>query len=164
MQRRDSVLTPTSVYVHVPFCVVKCGYCDFNSYPTEGTAELDRFLDGLHTELNLTPLPPTPVSVFLGGGTPTYLDEGRLRRLFAITGRRLNLRGCDEVTMEANPESVTAEKATLAIEAGVSGLWYKYVGLDGKVVGIDRFGISAPGNVVMDELGINTAGIVEALS
>jgi transketolase len=52
----------------------------------------------------------------------------------------------------------------VAIEAGVSGLWYKYVGLEGKVVGIDRFGMSAPGNVVMDELGINAAGIVKALS
>lgn len=52
----------------------------------------------------------------------------------------------------------------VAIEAGVSGLWYKYVGLEGKVVGIDRFGISAPGNVVMDELGINAAGVVKALS
>lgn len=51
-----------------------------------------------------------------------------------------------------------------AIEAGVSGLWYKYVGLEGSVIGIDRFGISAPGNVVMDELGINAASIVKALS
>ena len=52
----------------------------------------------------------------------------------------------------------------VAIEAGVSGLWYKYVGLGGKVVGIDRFGISAPGNVVMDELGLNAAGVIKALS
>ena len=120
MAERELSLAPTSVYVHVPFCVVKCGYCDFNSYPTEGTSELDRFLDGLHTELNLVPLPKTAISVFIGGGTPTYLDEVRLRRLFAITGRRLNLRGCDEVTMEANPESVTLEKARLALDAGVN--------------------------------------------
>ena len=51
-----------------------------------------------------------------------------------------------------------------AIEAGVSGLWYKYVGLEGSVVGIDRFGMSAPGNVVMDQLGINAASVVSALS
>ncbi|MEE2886845.1 MAG: radical SAM family heme chaperone HemW [Planctomycetota bacterium] len=120
MAERGLSLAPTSVYVHVPFCVVKCGYCDFNSYPTEGTSELDRFLDGLHTELNLVPLPKTAISVFIGGGTPTYLDEARLRRLFAITGRRLNLRGCDEVTMEANPESVTLDKARLALDAGVN--------------------------------------------
>ena len=66
-----------------------------------------------------------------------------------------------EYQAEVLPASCTKR---VAIEAGVSGLWYKYVGLEGKVVGIDRFGISAPGNVVMDELGINAAGIVKALS
>lgn len=53
-------------------------------------------------------------------------------------------------------------KARIAIEAGVSGLWWKYVGSEGKVLGIDRFGISAPGNVVMDELGMNAASVVAA--
>ena len=62
---------------------------------------------------------------------------------------------------EVLPASCTKRAA---IEAGVSGLWYKYVGLEGSVVGIDRFGISAPGNVVMDELGINPASLVKALS
>ncbi|MCB1079766.1 MAG: transketolase, partial [Verrucomicrobiae bacterium] len=50
----------------------------------------------------------------------------------------------------------------IAIEAGVSGLWYKYVGLDGKVLGIDRFGISAPCPVVMKELGMTADAVVEA--
>ena len=105
--------------MHVPFCVVKCGYCDFNSFTASSEDALDRFLDGLHVEVKLVPLPETPVSVFFGGGTPTYLDDERLKRLFAITGRRLNLRGCSEVTMEANPESVTLEKARISLEAGV---------------------------------------------
>jgi transketolase len=63
-------------------------------------------------------------------------------------------------------ESVLPASCTkrAAIEAGVTGLWYKYVGLEGTVIGIDRFGISAPGNVVMDELGINAASLVSALS
>ncbi len=51
----------------------------------------------------------------------------------------------------------------VAIEAGVTGLWYKYVGLDGKVVGVDRFGLSAPGNIVMQELGINAESVVKAV-
>jgi len=51
----------------------------------------------------------------------------------------------------------------VAIEAGVTGLWYQYVGLDGKVIGIDRFGISAPGGVVMKELGITTEAVVAAV-
>ncbi|MDQ5981212.1 MAG: transketolase [Verrucomicrobiota bacterium] len=50
----------------------------------------------------------------------------------------------------------------VAIEAGVTGLWSKYVGLDGKVIGIDRFGLSAPGNVAMKELGITTEAVVAA--
>jgi transketolase len=50
----------------------------------------------------------------------------------------------------------------VAVEAGVSGLWSKYVGLDGKVIGIDRFGLSAPGNIAMKELGITTEAVVNA--
>jgi transketolase len=50
----------------------------------------------------------------------------------------------------------------VAVEAGVSGLWYQYVGLDGKVVGIDRFGMSAPGATVFRELGITTEAVVAA--
>ena len=70
-------------------------------------------------------------------------------------------RQCDSYKEEVLPASCTKRAA---IEAGVTGLWYKYVGLEGSVVGIDRFGISAPGNVVMDELGINAASVVKALS
>ena len=57
------------------------------------------------------------------------------------------------------PKSV---RKRVAIEAGVTGLWYQYVGLDGKVIGIDRFGISAPGNTVYKELGITTEAVVAA--
>jgi len=52
----------------------------------------------------------------------------------------------------------------VAVEAGVTVVWYKYVGLDGKVVGIDRFGLSAPAPVVMKELGLTTEAIVAAAS
>jgi transketolase len=51
----------------------------------------------------------------------------------------------------------------VAIEAGVTGLWYKYVGLDGKVVGVDRFGLSAPGNIVMEKLGITADSLIKAV-
>ncbi|MGE9268295.1 MAG: transketolase-like TK C-terminal-containing protein, partial [Verrucomicrobiales bacterium] len=52
----------------------------------------------------------------------------------------------------------------LAIEAGVSGLWWKYVGTEGQVIGIDRFGLSAPGDQVFEKLGITAENIVAALS
>jgi transketolase len=50
----------------------------------------------------------------------------------------------------------------LAIEAGVSGLWWKYVGDKGKIIAIDRFGISAPGNTVMEQLSMTAEAVVEA--
>jgi transketolase len=56
----------------------------------------------------------------------------------------------------------TACRRRVAIEAGVVGLWYRYVGLDGKVVGLRRFGMSAPGDQVMKEFGIDAAHVVEA--
>jgi oxygen-independent coproporphyrinogen-3 oxidase len=109
----------TSLYVHVPFCVVKCGYCDFNSFTAEGTAPLDRFLGALERELKTASVPRQPVSVFIGGGTPSYLDDARLRRLFELLGQHVDLHACAEVTMEANPESLTASKAQIAREHGV---------------------------------------------
>jgi len=60
--------------------------------------------------------------------------------------------------MDVLPPSVTVR---IAIEAGVSDIWYKYVGLAGKVIGTDKFGFSAPGCIVMDEFGINAKNLVD---
>jgi transketolase len=67
-------------------------------------------------------------------------------------------RQSDAYKAEVLPASCTKR---VAIEAGVSGLWYKYTGLDGKVIGTDKFGFSAPGDVVMNSFGINTANVVD---
>jgi oxygen-independent coproporphyrinogen-3 oxidase len=109
-----------ALYVHVPFCVVKCGYCDFHSVVPRAEAELDVYLDGLARELEIAGVPRRPPSVFLGGGTPSYLDAERLRRFFALLNERVDLEACPEVTLECNPESVTAEKAAIARAAGVN--------------------------------------------
>ena len=69
---------------------------------------------------------------------------------------------------DAQPQSYRDEvlpptcRARVAIEAGVTGLWWKYVGLDGKVIGIDRFGLSAPGGKVMEVLGITAQAVIDA--
>ena len=110
----------TSLYVHVPFCVVKCGYCDFNSYVVEERSVHDVFLDALDAELRAAWRFGAPTTVFVGGGTPSLLDPERLRRLFEVIERHVPLRECAEVTMEANPESVTQEKAAIARAAGVN--------------------------------------------
>lgn len=114
---------PTSLYVHVPFCVVKCGYCDFNSYVVEDESAHDLFLAALDAELALRwPRVDAPSTVFVGGGTPSLLSPARMRRLFEVIDAHAALSRCREVTMEANPESLTREKAEIARAAGVNRL------------------------------------------
>ncbi len=110
----------SSLYVHVPFCVVKCGYCDFTSYVVEDQSVHDLFLRALDRELESTTLPQRPTTVFVGGGTPSHLAPHRLRELFATLARHVDLRAASEVTMEANPESIDEEKASIALEGGVT--------------------------------------------
>lgn len=111
----------TSLYVHVPFCAVKCGYCDFNSYVVDDLAVHDRFLAALDAELRLSwRAANAPVSVFIGGGTPSRLDAQRFAAMFEVLTRHVDLRGCPEVTMEANPESITQQKVETARAAGVN--------------------------------------------
>lgn len=126
MRREHETWQPgdgTTLYVHVPFCVVKCGYCDFNSFADPSTDAHDRFLAALDAELALVrggAALLTPPTVFVGGGTPTYLDPARFERLFAILARHVDLGAAVEVTIEANPESLTVEKARIARAAGVT--------------------------------------------
>ncbi|MFQ6172741.1 radical SAM family heme chaperone HemW [Oryzobacter sp. R7] len=111
------------VYLHVPFCSVRCGYCDFNTY-TLGElgpgASTDDFASTALTELDLAArvLGPGagPVhTVFVGGGTPTLLPAGDLVRLVEGVRDRFGLVDDAEVTTEANPDSVTAaDLGTLA--------------------------------------------------
>ena len=110
----------TSLYVHVPFCVVKCGYCDFNSYVVDDRSVHDRFLEALDAELERRWRGAAPVSIFIGGGTPSLLESEQLQRLFSILASHVPLHACREVTMEANPESLTLEKAQQARAAGVT--------------------------------------------
>jgi putative oxygen-independent coproporphyrinogen III oxidase len=103
------------LYVHVPFCAHRCGYCDFVTVVgREGLHE--RYVDALLAELELERevLAQPLETVFLGGGTPTFTEAGELRRLLEA------LPSAAEVTVEANPETVTPELARLLREAGVT--------------------------------------------
>ena len=103
------------LYVHMPFCAHRCGYCDFVT--VVGREGLHgRYVDALLAELELERevLAQPPETVFLGGGTPTFTEVDELRRLLEA------LPSASEVTVEANPETVTAELARLLREAGVT--------------------------------------------
>ncbi len=104
------------IYVHVPFCAARCGYCDFNTYTTTelgGGASATAYAGTALAELALArralPGPTPPVdTVFFGGGTPTLLPAGDLVRLLRGIDRQFGLARDAEVTTEANPESVDA--------------------------------------------------------
>jgi oxygen-independent coproporphyrinogen-3 oxidase len=100
------------VYLHVPFCASRCGYCDFNTYtPTElGGLNVDGYLDAVERELELAGriIAPSRVdTVFIGGGTPTMLTPAQLGRLIDGVDKAWGLAAGAEVSTEANPESVT---------------------------------------------------------
>ncbi|HEX3706714.1 MAG TPA: radical SAM family heme chaperone HemW [Mycobacteriales bacterium] len=106
---------PFGVYIHVPFCASRCGYCDFNTYTaTElgGGASQDGYAATAAAEVGLAaailgPGAPPAATVFFGGGTPTLLPAADLVRLLDAVRDRFGLTADAEVTTEANPESVT---------------------------------------------------------
>jgi oxygen-independent coproporphyrinogen-3 oxidase len=103
------------VYVHLPFCSSRCGYCDFVTLVGR-RGEHGRYVDAVLAELELERgrLADEVETVFVGGGTPTFTEPAELRRLLEA------LPAAKEVTVEANPETVTPELAELLRHAGVT--------------------------------------------
>jgi oxygen-independent coproporphyrinogen-3 oxidase len=103
------------LYVHLPFCAHRCGYCDFVTVVGRGDQH-EQYVDALLTELELESgwLAPNLETLFLGGGTPTFTRLAALSRLLA------SLPPAEEVTVEANPETVTPALAARLREAGVT--------------------------------------------
>ena len=100
-------------YFHIPFCASKCGYCAFYSLPGAGEERIESFLN--HFEKTFVPCGRAE-TVYIGGGTPTLLSEGQLERFFRILKSRLEFAPDAEISCEANPESLTAEKTALLRE------------------------------------------------
>lgn len=114
---------PFGLYVHVPFCITRCGYCDFNTYtPAElGGVNPDAWLTALRTELERAAARlggPTVDTVFVGGGTPSLLGGTRLATLLDMVRDHFTLAPNAEITTEANPESTWPEFFQEIREAG----------------------------------------------
>ena len=118
-------LPPLSVYVHVPWCVRKCPYCDFNSHESSGDIPENDYLDALQADLQQA-LPLVwgrqVVSVFIGGGTPSLLSAAGLDRLLSMLRACLNLLPDAEITLEANPGTVEAGRFADYARSGVNRL------------------------------------------
>jgi putative oxygen-independent coproporphyrinogen III oxidase len=111
---------PLGVYVHVPYCAARCGYCDFNTYVAE-PAERARWRAAAVAEVELAARvlgPRRVATVFFGGGTPTLLPAADLAGLLGAVRDRFGLAPDAEVTTEANPDSVTPESLAALADAG----------------------------------------------
>lgn len=109
---------PTAAYLHIPFCAHHCGYCDFAV--TAGRDELiDDYLDALELELNRLAEPHAVRTIFIGGGTPTYLNLRQIARLLAAVNHWFP--GPDrEFSIESTPDSLDADKIACMKDQGVT--------------------------------------------
>src|SRR3990167_1811880 len=105
------------IYIHIPFCIKKCGYCDFNSYEgMEGV--IDEYVRAVKREISLISYelsaisyqPYKVISIFFGGGTPTILKSWQLLEILESCKKLFNLKTDAEITIEANPETLTLDK------------------------------------------------------
>jgi oxygen-independent coproporphyrinogen-3 oxidase len=179
----DNVGTrPVSVYLHVPFCRVRCGYCDFNTYTLpelgesgaggqelsgEARSLTETFVEAAHREIALAGEVlggrPGPVeTVFVGGGTPTMLDPDQLGGLLQRVRHTWGLASDAEVTTEANPDTITPE---VAQQLAAHGFTRVSIGMQSAVPHVlrtlDR--THDPANVVRAVRAVREAGMQVSL-
>ena len=120
-----TALPPLSLYIHFPWCVKKCPYCDFNSHEAQGGFPEEAYLAALRTDLE-SALPliwgRKIYTVFIGGGTPSLMSAAGLDRLLSDVRTLLPLDGAAEITMEANPGTFEAEKFRSYRTSGINRL------------------------------------------
>lgn len=120
-----ATLPPLALYVHLPWCLKKCPYCDFNSHEARGEVPEARYLEALVADLEAA-LPQVwgrrVVSVFIGGGTPSLFSPAGIERLIADIRARLPLGPGCEITLEANPGTFERERFRAFRAAGVTRL------------------------------------------
>ncbi|MCK7549041.1 radical SAM family heme chaperone HemW [Marinobacter koreensis] len=120
-----AVAPPLSLYVHVPWCVRKCPYCDFNSHAQKGEipeqAYLQALIEDLEQDLSLAGDRPIE-TVFIGGGTPSLMSGEFYSRLFEALRERLYIAPDAEITLEANPGTVEQARFEAFRQAGINRL------------------------------------------
>jgi putative oxygen-independent coproporphyrinogen III oxidase len=120
-----SVLPPLSIYIHIPWCIRKCPYCDFNSHEAKTDIPEQQYIDCLISDLDYT-LPKIwgrrVYSIFFGGGTPSLFSAKGIDAILAAVRARVTLDSEAEITLEANPGTFEAEKFRGFREAGVNRL------------------------------------------
>lgn len=115
------------IYVHVPFCTVRCGYCDFNTYTPDELQRADAaetWAESLVKEITYSleqiEKPQILKSIFFGGGTPSLLSPEILKKIFTKVSSEFNLAKDIEITLEANPDTITKEIVKTWIDLGIN--------------------------------------------
>ena len=120
-----AALPPLALYIHVPWCVRKCPYCDFNSHELRGALPEREYVSALVADMEQA-LPQvwgrTVYSVFFGGGTPSLLSAAAVEEILSAARARFRLAVDAEITLEANPGTVEAQRFTAFRAAGVNRL------------------------------------------
>ncbi|ANM32060.1 hypothetical protein ABI59_03590 [Acidobacteria bacterium Mor1] len=126
---------PSGVYLHFPFCAIRCTYCDFATVAGQD-AKIDRYLDLLIREIESfqQDVPSEVDSIFLGGGTPSRMRPEQVARLLEAVSRRFDLKPGCETTIECNPESLDGDKVRGYHQAGVNRLSLGVQSLDDRIL------------------------------
>jgi len=133
----DSSAPPVAgLYVHVPFCAQKCGYCAFYSEASSGEL-VNRFVNALIREMEIVAQDLKPKTIFFGGGTPSILNLRQWEQILRVMDK-LELLGAEEFTVECNPATVSSDKAKLLRDFGVNRISMGVQSLDEKL--LDRLG------------------------
>lgn len=128
-------LPPLSLYIHIPWCVQKCPYCDFNSHALKHDipeqAYIARLLDDLRADLDWVQNREL-TSIFIGGGTPSLFSAGAIARLLQKVAQLVPLASDCEITLEANPGTFETERFAGFVDAGVNRLSIGVQSLDAE--------------------------------
>ncbi|HEY3375567.1 MAG TPA: radical SAM family heme chaperone HemW [Candidatus Aquicultor sp.] len=125
-----------AIYIHIPFCKQKCKYCDFNSFAGFGAIH-DTYIDALIREIETQAplLAGNPVdTVFFGGGTPTLLKPEHISRITAALRSRFEIAGEAEISIEANPETITGDVLERLLNSGINRLSVGFQALDDELL------------------------------
>lgn len=111
-----------SLYIHIPFCISKCSYCDFLSF-TDKDEKIEEYINALLIELELYKEKFTNYqikTIFIGGGTPSSIDEKYIEKLLQYIMENYNVENLEEVSLEANPGTLSRRKIKTYIDSGIN--------------------------------------------
>src|SRR5690554_4685788 len=131
------ISAPRAVYIHIPFCMHKCHYCDFNTYALKGQPVM-AYLHALEREMErtVTVIPPEQIStIFVGGGTPTVLTPEQMEHFLKLVHTYFpNQAERLEFTMEANPGTTDADKLEVMKAGGVNRISFSVQSFDNTLL------------------------------